>query len=102
MPPSRPTLSTWMSWPSPTSSNSDVSGANGSVRPAALPASASGAIAFVLAFVLAIARLQRAAGEIAVEEAALGAGGFALRLLEDLFMPRRQRAGRVGVAGVAG
>src|SRR5882672_8752449 len=102
MPPSRPTLSTWMSWPSPTSSNSEVSGANGSARLAALPASASGAIAFVLAFVLAIARFQRAAGKIAVEEAAFAAFGFAHRLLEDLVMQRRQRAGRVGIPGVAG
>src|ERR1700756_2724598 len=99
MPPSRPTLSTWRSWPSPTSSHSDVSGANGSARLAALPASASGAIGVVRAF--AFVRLQRATGEVAVEEAVLRAGGFLLSLLEDFLMARRQCAGRVGVAGIA-
>src|ERR687885_2550303 len=83
-----------MSWPSPTASCSEVSGANGSARWTDLPASASGAM---LAF-----RLQRAAGEIAIEEAVLVRGGFALGGLEDLFVPRRQRAGRVGIAGIAG
>src|SRR5690242_5882743 len=83
-----------MSWPSPTASCSEVSGANGSSRLMDLPASASGAM---LAF-----RLQRAAGEIAVEEAVLVRGGLALGGLEYLLVPRRQRAGRIGVAGIAG
>src|ERR1043166_8263317 len=83
-----------MSWPSLTTSCSDVSGANGSARLTALPASASGAM---LAF-----RLQRAASEVAIEEAVLMRGRLALGLLEDLLMHRRQRAGRVGIAGVAG
>src|SRR3954470_4861728 len=83
-----------MSWPSLTASCSEVSGANGSARLADFPASASGAM---LAF-----RLQRAAGEIAIEETVLVRGRLALGLLEDLLMHRRQRAGRVGIAGVAG
>src|SRR6185295_7774426 len=83
-----------MSWPSLTTSCSEVSGANGSARLTDLPASASGAM---LAF-----RLQRAAGEIAIEEAVLMRGCLALGLLEDLLMHRRQRAGRVGIAGIAG
>src|SRR5436190_11742518 len=83
-----------MSWPSPTTSCSDVSGANGSAGLTDLPASASGAM---LAF-----RLQRAAGEIAIEEAVLVRGRLAFGLLEDLFVHRRQRAGRIGIAGVAG
>src|SRR5882757_9151428 len=83
-----------MSWPSLTMSCSEVSGANGSARLVDLPASASGAM---LAF-----RLQRAAGEIAIEETIVVTGRFPLGLLEDLFMHRRQRAGRIGVAGIAG
>src|SRR5688500_3346961 len=83
-----------MSWPSPTSSCSEVSGANGSARLAAFPASASGAM---LAF-----RLQRAAGEIAIQETVLVRSSFLLGLLEDLLMHRRQRAGRIGIAGIAG
>src|SRR6185295_16136605 len=47
-------------------------------------------------------RLQRAAGEIAIEEAVLMRGCLALGLLENLLVHRRQRAGRVGIAGVAG
>src|SRR4249920_2036957 len=82
-----------MSWPSPTTSCSEVSGANGSARLTDLPASASGAM---LAF-----RLQRAAGEIAIEEAVLVRGRLALGLLEDLLVHRRQRASRVGIAGVS-
>src|SRR6266571_922486 len=81
-----------MSWPSLTTSCSEVSGANGSARLCDFPASASGAM---LAF-----RLQRAAGEIAIEETRFARGGFLLGLLEDRFMHRRQRAGRVGIAGV--
>src|SRR5437764_9551537 len=83
-----------MSWPSLTTSCSDVSGANGSARLMDLPASASGAM---LAF-----RLQRAAGEIAIEEAVLVRGGLTLGLLENFFMHRRQRAGWIGIAGIAG
>src|SRR5882757_9298796 len=83
-----------MSWPSLTMSCSEVSGANGSARLVDLPASASGAM---LAF-----RLQRAAGEIAIEETVVVGSRFLLGLLEDRFMQRRQRAGRIGIAGVAG
>src|SRR6185503_7924021 len=83
-----------MSWPSLTTSCSDVSGANGSAGLTDLPASASGA--------MLVFRLQRAAGEIAIEEAVLVRGSFAFGLLEDLLVHRRQRAGRVGIAGVAG
>src|SRR6266571_5556203 len=83
-----------MSWPSLTTSCSEVSGANGSARFCDFPASASGAM---LAF-----RLQRAAGKIAIEETGLAGGGLLLGLLEDLLMHRRQRAGRIGIAGVAG
>src|SRR5579859_6288881 len=92
MPPSRPTLSTWMSWPSPTGSNSEVSGANGSARCAtALPASASGGTL----------GLRRAACEIAIDEAVVVAGRFLGRDFENPLMVRRQRAGRVGIAGIA-
>src|SRR6185312_13494893 len=83
-----------MSCPSLTTSCSEVSGEKGSARLTDLPASASGAM---LAF-----RLQRAAGEIAIEEAVLVCGRLALGLLEDLLVHRRQRAGRVGIAGIAG
>ncbi len=47
-------------------------------------------------------RLQRAAGKVAIEEAVLVSGCLALGLLEDGFMHRRQRAGRIGIAGIAG
>src|SRR5882757_7928827 len=94
MPPVRPTLSTWIWWPSLTAISSDVSGANGSARLAEdFPASASGAM---VGF-----RLQRAAREIAIEETVGGGGGLKLGLLEDLLMHRRQRAGRIGIAGIA-
>src|SRR5215213_10103854 len=83
-----------MSWPSLTASCSDVSGANGSAGLTDFPASASGAM---LAF-----RLQRAAGEIAIEEAVLVRGRLAFGVLEDLLVHRRQRAGGIGVAGIAG
>src|SRR5256885_14088184 len=83
-----------MSWPLPTSSCSEVSGVNGSARFCNFPASASGAM---LAF-----RLQRAAGKIAIKETGFAGRGFALGLLEDFFMHRRQRAGRVGIAGISG
>src|SRR5579871_1841209 len=81
-----------MLWPSVTASNSDVKGAKGSARLADLPASASGAI---------VARLQCAACEIAIDEAIVVARRFFGCDLEDPIMMRRQRAGRVGVAGIA-
>src|SRR6195952_1922208 len=94
MPSMRPMLSTWTSWPSPTAINSLVNGANGSERWLALPASASGAIGAI--------RFQRAAGKIAIDEAADGAFRLMFRHLEDFFVHRRQRAGRIGIAGIAG
>src|ERR1700721_3814185 len=47
-------------------------------------------------------RLGRAPGEITIDEAVVVAGSFRLRQLENLVMQRRQRAGRVGIAGIAG
>src|ERR1700741_3757045 len=91
MPRAQPTLSTWISWPSPTGSITDVRGAKGSPRRNRC-ASASGAI---------VGWLQRAAGEIAVEEAGRARRRLRFRLLEDLLMHRRQRAGGIGVAGGA-
>src|SRR5581483_7392466 len=90
MPRAQPTVSTWISWPSPTGSITDVKGANGSPR-RNLRASASGAI---------VGWLQRAAGEIAVEEAGRARGRLRFGLPEDLLMHRRQRTGWIGVAGV--
>src|SRR5579872_5749537 len=92
MPRAQPTVSTWISCPSPTGSITDVSGAKGSPR-RNLPASASGAI---------VGWLQRAAGEIAVEETGCAGGRLRFRLPEDLLVHRRKRAGGIGVAGVAG
>src|SRR5260221_8071759 len=43
-------------------------------------------------------RLQRAAGEIAIEEAVVVGGGLDGGSSEDLLMHRRQRAGRIGIA----
>src|SRR6187399_2887519 len=83
-----------MSWPSLTASCSEVSGANGSARLDDFPASASGAM---LAF-----RLQRAAGEIAIEETVVVGGSLGGGCFEDLLVHRRQRAGRIGIAGIAG
>src|SRR5476651_2568359 len=84
-----------MSWPSPTGSCSEVSGANGSERGCAdFAAPASGA--------MVAARLGRSPGEIAVDETVVVGAGFRLGLLEYLLMHRRQRAGRIGIAGVAG
>src|SRR6202790_773569 len=95
MPSARPTVSTWISWPSPTASSSEVSGANGSERRFTdFPASASGA--------MVAARLQRTTGEVAIEETVVVGGGLELRLFENLLMHRRQRAGRIGIAGIAG
>src|SRR4051812_9484818 len=84
-----------MSWPSPTTSCSEVKGAKGSERLLCdFPASASGA--------MVAARLQRATGKVAIDKAVVVGGGLKLGLLEDLLMHRRQRAGRVGIAGIAG
>src|SRR5580698_5581151 len=94
MPMVRPMAATHISWPSPTATSCDVSGANGSERlPVDLPASASGAMVVV--------RLQRAASKISIDEAVVVGSGFGLGHLEDLVMQRRQRAGRVGIAGIA-
>src|SRR5581483_3063252 len=70
---------------------SDVSGAKGSARLAAVPASASGIIP----------GFQSAAGEVAIEEAVGLSLGLALGLLEDGLVQRRQRAGRISVGGIA-
>src|SRR5712671_3555642 len=95
MPSARPTVSTWISWPSPTGSSSEVSGAKGSERrPLALPASASGA--------MVAAGLGRSPGKIAIDETVVVGRGLELGLLEDLFVHRRQRAGRIGITGIAG
>src|SRR5438309_4249165 len=95
MPSARPTLSTKTSWPSPTANNSEVNGANGSARLMLdFPASASGAIV--------AACLQRPTGEIAIDEAVVVGGGFALGLPENLLVLRRQRTGGIGVAGIPG
>src|SRR5580704_13466322 len=50
---------------------------------------------------MVVARLRRPTGEIAIEEAVLFGRGFAFGLLEDRFMQRRERAGRIGIAGIA-
>src|ERR1700733_14267355 len=88
-------VSTYVSWPSPTGSSCDVSGANGSVRWLEdFPASASGA--------MVAARLGRSPGKIAIDETVVVGSGFRFGLLENLLMQRRQRAGRGGIAGIAG
>src|SRR5258708_40051080 len=93
MPSDGPTLSTEISWPSPTGSSCDVSGANGSGREFKdFPASASGA--------MVAARLRRAPGEIAIDEAVVAGRRLARGLLENLLVQRRLRAGRVGIAGI--
>src|ERR1700730_12331646 len=95
MPSARPTVSTSISWPSPTGSSCDVSGANGSERlPVDYPASASGAIF--------AARLGCTPGEVAIDETVVAGRSLRLGLFENPLMQRRQRAGRVGIAGVAG
>src|SRR6201988_4113959 len=91
MGPGWPTLSTWISWPSPTARCSEVSGANGSARDRL--ASTSGAMA---AF-----RRACPTGKIAIEEQVLAGSRVLLGLMEDIFVQRRERAGRVGVAGIA-
>src|SRR5215813_13774660 len=48
-----------------------------------------------------LARLWRPAGEIAIDETVLLGGGLALGLLEDGLVQRRERAGRIGIGGVA-
>src|ERR1700722_2428957 len=47
-------------------------------------------------------RLQRAACKIAIDEAVVVAGRFLGRDLENPVVMRRQRAGRIGIAGIAG
>src|SRR5258708_18163670 len=94
MPSVRPTVSTWISWLSPTGSSCEVSGANGSERlPLALPASASGGIV--------AARLQRTTGEVAIDETVVGGRRFGLGQFYNLLVQRRQRPRRVGIAGIA-
>src|SRR5712672_2690285 len=94
MPSDRPTLSTWIWWPSPTGSSFDVSGANGSGREFKdLPASASGA--------MVAARLRRAPGKIPIDQAVVAGRSLGRGLSEDLLVQRRQRTGRIGIAGVA-
>src|ERR1700754_4251510 len=95
MPSARPTVSTWISSPPLTGRSWLVSGANGSERLLLdFPASASGA--------MFAARLNRAAGKIAVDETALAGRRLGFGRLEDLLVHRRQRTGRIGIAGVAG
>src|SRR5260221_13608417 len=45
--------------------------------------------------------LQRTPGKIAIEETVAAGRGLKLGLLENLLMHRRQRAGRIGVAGIS-
>src|SRR5258708_21124805 len=71
----------------------DVSGANGSGREFKdFPASASGA--------MVAACLRRAPGKIAIDEAVVAGGSFGRGLLENLLVQRRQRASRIGIAGI--
>src|SRR5215475_5128856 len=49
-----------------------------------------------------ISAFQRAAGEIAVEETISVVGRLLLSALEDFLVQRRERAGWIGVAGIAG
>src|SRR5260370_39695115 len=73
----------------------EVRGGSGSERwPEDLPASASGAMVAV--------RLQRTACEIAIDETFVVGRRLGLGQLENLLMQRRQRAGRIGIAGIAG
>src|SRR5258708_36107057 len=46
------------------------------------------------------ARLRRAPGKIAIDEAVVAGGSFGRGLLENLLVQRRQRAGRIGIAGI--
>src|SRR4029453_11652261 len=80
------------SWPSPTGRCSEASGAKGSARDRR--ASMAGAMA---AF-----RLARATGEITIEEQVLAGRCVLLGLMKDFFVQRRERAGRIGIAGIAG
>src|SRR5580658_5293396 len=77
-----------MLWPLLTSSSSDVSGVNGSARPG--PASGT------------TIRLRRPACEVAIDEAVVVAGRFFGGNLENPLVVRRERASRIGVAGIAG
>ena len=46
------------------------------------------------------ARLRRAPGKIAIDEAVVSGRRFGRGLLENLLVQRRQRAGRIGIAGI--
>src|SRR5258708_10029482 len=46
------------------------------------------------------ARLRRAPGKIAIDEAVVAGGSFGRGLLENLLVQRRQRPGRIGIAGI--
>ena len=94
MPSARPTLSTWISWPSPTGSSSEVSGANGSERWRG----------FARVGVRRHGRRPSPACRRRNCDRGIGCCRRRPRLglLEDLLMHRRQRAGRIGIAGIAG
>src|SRR5262245_15301620 len=47
-------------------------------------------------------RLARAAGEITIEEQVLAGRCVLLGLMEDFLVQRREGAGRIGIAGIAG
>src|SRR5262245_18352339 len=51
---------------------------------------------------MAAFRLARAAGEVAIKEEVLAGRGVLLGLVEDFFVQRRKRAGRIGIAGIPG
>src|SRR5260370_15949691 len=48
------------------------------------------------------ARLGRTPGEIAIDETVVAGRSLGLGQLENLLMQRRQRAGRISIAGIAG
>src|SRR4029077_3467530 len=98
MPSARPTFSIWISWASPTARSCEVRGANGSAR---LLADSAAPIAPMASGAMAVIGFRRAASEIAIDEAVVVAGGFLLRQFENLLVQRRQRAGRIGIAGIA-
>src|SRR6201994_4561730 len=50
---------------------------------------------------MVVARLRRATGKVAIDEAVLLGGSFEFGLLEDRLMQRRERAGRIGGVGIA-
>src|SRR4051794_30373708 len=51
---------------------------------------------------MAAAGLGRSPGEIAIEEAIVVTSRFKFGLLENPLVHRRQRAGRIGILGIAG